>query len=92
MKISVNELSRHRDGANRLQIELLVVTSEATYCLVKVTDYQYPEKSGHVVTFSGTIWPGELPEVFTHFGKTPVLHDEIMEHFRESMASIALER
>mgnify|MGYP001611697291 CR=1 FL=1 len=92
MRISVNEISRSRDGANRLQLELLIVTSDATYCIAKVTDYTYTEKSGHVGVYSGTIWPFEIPEVFTRWGNTPVLHDEILEHFRESKASLTFER
>ena len=92
MRIHVHEFSRNRDGMNRLKLELLVVTSDATFCHAKVTDYGYPENSGQVGVYSGTIWPGELPEVFTCFGNTLVIHDEIMEHFRESKAPFTFER
>ena len=92
MIINVHEISRSCDGASRLQFELLIVTSDATYCIAKVTDYNYPEKSGQVGSYLGTTWPSEIPEVFTRWGNTPVLHDEILEHFRESKASLTFER
>lgn len=88
MKINVHQISRGNSG-----FELLVVTSNAEYCKASVS-----YDSGFVSCFGGTVWPGQLPEVFRNgptCAQQPLnvtLLPELLDHFKRSVGSVNIER
>ena len=89
MKINVIDHGREQNCCNRL----LVVTSDATYCEAKFA------ADGFVQVYGGSVWPGELPEVFEHRGRATAqrssntyVRPEIVDHFRGSVGSLSFER
>ncbi len=85
MKLNVHDI-----GRNDTRLSLLVVTDQATYCEAKVE-----RDDGFVSIFSGSVWPGELPEVFERRGQPTAiqpsvtyLRPEVLSHFRRSVGTL----
>lgn len=87
MKIVVHQDGR--DGNNQCH-KLLIVTSEATF--LQLT---FNPKTRFVNSFRGSVWPGELPEVFEKIGQctnqrpsNTYVKQEIVDRFKGSVASL----
>lgn len=82
----------HRHGSDLIgRKKYLIVTSNATFLLVTISP-----PTGHVDSFIGSIWPGELPEIFlrhpTSINSAHYLREEIRDHFLVSVSPIEIKR